>query len=123
MIIGLAKCKDCTQKVNDFIINMHDYFHNNDVVITSGYRTPEHNTDIGGSSTSSHCKGLAVDFRVKGVHIYHVAGMCRELYNPRRLFINVFKNYIHLDFDDDKPMGDGVYDKDNHLLWTPYRLM
>ena len=29
--------------------------------VTSGYRTPEHNRQIGGSPTSQHCKGEAVD--------------------------------------------------------------
>lgn len=30
-------------------------------VITSGYRTPEHNFEVGGVDRSSHTKGLAVD--------------------------------------------------------------
>ena len=30
-------------------------------IITSGYRTPGHNSSIGGSSTSQHMTGLAVD--------------------------------------------------------------
>lgn len=29
--------------------------------VTSGYRTPEYNKQIGGSPTSQHCKGEAVD--------------------------------------------------------------
>jgi zinc D-Ala-D-Ala carboxypeptidase len=34
------------------------------VTVTSGYRSPELNKAIGGSTTSDHCKGLAVDFEV-----------------------------------------------------------
>ena len=34
-------------------------------VITSAYRTPEKNKEVGGSENSSHLKGLAVDIRVR----------------------------------------------------------
>jgi zinc D-Ala-D-Ala carboxypeptidase len=33
-------------------------------VISSGYRTPEHNADVGGANDSAHCKGLAIDLVV-----------------------------------------------------------
>ena len=32
------------------------------IIITSGYRCPALNTQVGGSPTSAHTKGLAVDF-------------------------------------------------------------
>lgn len=32
------------------------------IIITSGYRSPALNTAVDGSSTSSHCEGLAADF-------------------------------------------------------------
>lgn len=34
------------------------------VIVTSGYRSPELNRAIGGSTTSDHCLGFAVDFEV-----------------------------------------------------------
>ena len=37
------------------------------VTITSGYRSPELNKAIGGSTTSDHCKGCAADFEVPGL--------------------------------------------------------
>ena len=33
-------------------------------IISSGYRTPEHNGSVGGVDGSSHCSGLAVDLVV-----------------------------------------------------------
>lgn len=42
------------------------------VIVESGYRTPEHNAEIGGSSTSDHPNGLAADFVVTGLTPYQV---------------------------------------------------
>lgn len=36
------------------------------IIVTSGYRSPEVNAAIGGSRTSAHCHGLAVDFTCPG---------------------------------------------------------
>lgn len=36
-------------------------------VINSGYRSPELNEAVGGSSKSQHCKGEAVDIEVPGI--------------------------------------------------------
>ena len=33
------------------------------ITINSGYRTPEHNREVGGSPTSLHTQGLAVDIK------------------------------------------------------------
>jgi len=40
--------------------------------ITSGYRSPELNKAVGGSSTSQHSKGQAVDFQVQGLTPFEV---------------------------------------------------
>ena len=37
------------------------------IVITSGYRSPEVNRKVGGSATSNHLTGCAVDIRVYGI--------------------------------------------------------
>ena len=36
------------------------------IIVTSGYRSPEVNAAVGGSKTSAHCHGLAVDFTCPG---------------------------------------------------------
>ena len=40
--------------------------HDTPVIITSGYRSPEVNKLVGGSATSNHLTGCAVDIRVTG---------------------------------------------------------
>lgn len=37
------------------------------VIVNSGYRSPELNTAVGGSSKSQHCNGQAVDIEIPGV--------------------------------------------------------
>lgn len=37
------------------------------IVITSGFRGPELNKAVGGSSSSAHCQGLAADIQIKGM--------------------------------------------------------
>lgn len=39
---------------------------NKPIIVTSGYRSPEVNTAVGGASSSAHCSGLACDFSCPG---------------------------------------------------------
>ena len=49
------------------------------VVITSGYRTAEHNAAVGGSKSSQHLLGRAADFYVEGVPVATVAAYAETL--------------------------------------------
>ena len=49
------------------------------VYITSGYRTPEHNAEVGGSKSSQHLLGRAADIRVAGVSVEDVAAYAESL--------------------------------------------
>lgn len=42
---------------------------------SSGYRCPEHNKNVGGSSTSYHVKGRAVDFPLRDSDAYDLANL------------------------------------------------
>jgi zinc D-Ala-D-Ala carboxypeptidase len=37
------------------------------LLVTSGYRTPQHNREVGGASDSDHLNGLAADFEPQGL--------------------------------------------------------
>ena len=39
-------------------------FYGSPIIITSGYRSPEHNKKIGGAAKSAHIFGMAVDIRI-----------------------------------------------------------
>ena len=76
-------------------------------LITSGYRTVKHNEEVGGSPTSSHLDGVAVDIactdsaaRLKIIKAALANGFRR---------IGVAKTFIHLDKDPEKPDFMWVY--------------
>ena len=71
------------------------------IIITSGARCKKHNKEVGGSKTSSHLKGLAIDiaipdstYRYNLVHALKTSGFTR---------IGQAKKFIHADIDYSKP--------------------
>jgi len=80
-------------------------------VISSGYRTEEHNKKVGGSKTSSHLDGLAVDIECNNSVERHL--IIDSLYQMGFSRIGVAKTFIHVDCSGDKP--------DVHYLYTDYR--
>jgi hypothetical protein len=72
-------------------------------ILTSAFRCKQHNRNVGGVSTSSHCHGLAVDIAaVSGFHRYHIiAGLMVAGFT--RIGINEDKGFVHVDADESKP--------------------
>jgi len=64
------------------------------MVITSSYRTPEHNRKVGGAKSSMHLQGRAVDVRSTGGE--HRAAIIKAALNLG-LSVGVMENAIHLD--------------------------
>ena len=56
----------------EILQNIRDYF-GMPVIINSGYRTIAYNESVGGSSSSQHCKGTAVDIKIKGINPLRIA--------------------------------------------------
>ena len=79
LIIALEKLRD---KVNTPII------------ITSGYRCPEHNRNIGGAKNSQHMYGNAVDIKVKGYTPSQIAILAKEC---GFTWTKVYKSWTHID--------------------------
>jgi zinc D-Ala-D-Ala carboxypeptidase len=64
------------------------------VVIHSGYRSPALNSAVGGSKTSQHCRGEAVDFHVAGFSVHEVAEWISENLDFDQLILENFVPHI-----------------------------
>lgn len=80
-------------------------FYKEPVIITSGYRCPKHNANIGGALKSRHTFGDAVDIRVKNVptKILHNHVM-KCYYEDEELGVafkenknNKYQGFVHID--------------------------
>ena len=66
------------------------------VIVTSGYRTPEYNTKIGGVKNSQHTKGTAADIKVSGVPAKEVQKYLEHKY-PDKYGIGSYLTFTHID--------------------------
>lgn len=66
------------------------------VIITSGYRTPTRNKEVGGAKYSYHMRGMAADIRVDGVTPKELANKLNEIV-PDECGIIVYNNWVHFD--------------------------
>lgn len=60
------------------------------IIVHSGYRSVAVNAAIGGSKTSQHCKGEAVDFHVDGYSVHEVAEWISENIDFDQLILENF---------------------------------
>ena len=70
-------------------------------IITSGYRSGDLNYAIGGSNTSQHCKGQAVDIECPGTPNYDVAKWIEDNLEFDQLILEFYKK--------DDPAGGWVH--------------
>ena len=78
-------------------------------IVTSGYRTPEHNKKVGGIENSAHLKGLAADIvmtdsKKRARFVYEAMNLCSELSLPFRVGLagKSKGNFAHIDIDETK---------------------
>jgi uncharacterized protein YcbK (DUF882 family) len=64
------------------------------ITITSGYRCPKHNKDVGGARRSQHTLGKAADIKVEGHTPEEVGRMARKLGFG---YVKVYKTWTHVD--------------------------
>ena len=99
-----CKCGCGESNMNSTLLKMLDMARgmaNVPFVITSGYRCEKHNKAIGGSETSSHTKGLAVDIRTSTSSERHA--ILRYVIMAGATRIGIAKDFIHVDIDSSKP--------------------
>ena len=81
------------------------------IIITSGFRSPERNKEVGGSPTSQHCLGKAIDVCVPNVNPVKVAAFVMDqLHTVKGFGLDVFAGYVHLDVRDSKTNVVWIYD-------------
>lgn len=97
-----CKCRNATcqdyqldRKLIDVLEQVREHF-NTAVMVTSGYRCPAHNAQIGGAKASFHMLGKAVDFVVKNKTITEVFEYLDQLY-PQSLGLIDERSWVHLD--------------------------
>ena len=66
------------------------------LTITSATRCQQHNANVGGSPTSQHLFGRAVDFRIRGVSTDFVYEYLINRY-PEKYGIGKYPTFTHLD--------------------------
>lgn len=95
---AVALFENVVQKVRD---------HFGPTVLNSGYRSPELNAAVGGSSKSQHCKGEAADIEVPGVPNAEVAEWIRDNLDFDQLILEAYKKgipdsgWVHVSYKSD----------------------
>ena len=75
--------------------------------ITSGYRTKEHNAEVGGVPNSSHLVGVAADIAVSGGADRYI--ILSALIKAGFKRIGIAKTFIHCDTDETKSNSVWTY--------------
>lgn len=75
-------------------------------IISSGFRCPEHNSAVGGSKTSSHMVGCAVDIKCNNSRDRKI--IVDSLLKAGLNRIGISRSFIHVDDD---------FTKDKDVLW------
>jgi uncharacterized protein YcbK (DUF882 family) len=99
--------------------NIQDLAKNLDVVreelntpirINSGYRSPAHNSAVGGVSNSYHTKGMAGDFVASGYTPAQVAQVLEDLIKRKKIKeggIGIYSSWVHYDTRGTKARWNG----------------
>ena len=73
-------------------------YHKGPVIITSGYRSPDVNKLVGGSSSSQHCKGQAADIVVPQDTIEDLFQWIISTELPYDQVIQEFGRWVHISY-------------------------
>ena len=81
------------------------------IIITSGYRTPEHNKKVGGVGGSAHLTASAADIVVRGIPPAQVAATIEKLIDAGKMQeggIGIYKTFVHYDIRGTRARWDGT---------------
>lgn len=93
-------CKCCgSVKIDDELVERLQVLRDRiakPVIITSGYRCPKHNKEVGGAIDSYHTQGLAVDIVVEDYDLEKLEAIAEAL-GFRGIGVYSSQNFLHLD--------------------------
>jgi len=89
-------------KIIDIVIQLRDYLQR-PIIISSAYRCPKHNREVGGKPNSAHLKGKALDIVVEDSHTRYK--VIQFLINNNISRFGIAKKFIHFDIDETLPQN------------------
>lgn len=96
--VGNANIKDLSPRMEDFLSELEKKI-GEELVITSGYRGPDHPIEAAKATPGEHATGLAVDVAaVGGTAVHSLVKAAIEL-GCLRIGISRKKNFVHLGLD------------------------
>lgn len=102
---------------------VRDYF-KKPVVVSSGFRSPMVNARIGGSGTSQHQLGQAVDFEIPGLSNQDVAKWIKDNLNYDQLILEYWNpkitnsGWIHCSYINENRKQSLIYDGRQYRNWA-----
>ena len=90
-------CENILEPLRDIV--------NKPIRVNSGYRSPQVNASVGGSKTSDHCKGMAVDIEVFGMPNHELAEIIRDNFKFTQLILEFYtlgipdSGWVHVSYD------------------------
>ena len=67
------------------------------IIITSGYRSPEHNRKVGGAKFSAHLEGKAADITTPHLTNEELWYFCKRFWRGRIESLEATPTWVHLD--------------------------
>lgn len=80
----------------------------------SGYRSPELNTEVGGASSSQHCKAEAVDIEIPGISNYELAVWVKDNLNFDQVILECYRQgepnsgWVHISLKDEGDINRAI---------------
>ena len=113
-----CKCNSCNETLVDLdhvkkLQQLREDL-NASIKITSWYRCPSHNKNVGGSSNSIHKKGSATDIQVSGMHPHEVQDACEKFDGLGR-----YDTFTHIDSRGSKARWDNRKIQEEFLPEVP----
>lgn len=90
-----------TKALTDLCVNVLEPLRtlvNKSINIQSGFRNPTVNSLVGGSATSQHMKGQAVDINVEGITPSELFDIIRNSSLPYDQVIDEFSSWVHVSY-------------------------